>query len=133
MTLNEILARYKDKDDPNFIGEALRDWAFVKHDEYSYGCYSTFDLIPEFKPMEFTEREFFFLYGRKPDFENNDLYWYDDRDVFKRARWFKNIDNGIEVGWYWDGDGTLAFYIPEDNIVVCNGDCKKSNTWEFIE
>lgn len=112
---------------PNLIGEALRAWAFKE----GYGCYSCFDLIDEFKKSDFNEREFQFLMGRSSTTEGPDIYWgWDDADVFKRAVWFIH-PNGIEVGWFWDGDGTLVFNIPGLGTLN-NNDCKKDYEWEWI-
>jgi hypothetical protein len=32
---------------PNIFGEVIREYAFVKKNEYDFGCYSTFDLLNE--------------------------------------------------------------------------------------
>lgn len=60
-----------------------------------------------------------------------------DREEIELIRWFKH-PNGIEMGWHWDGDGCLAFFVPEladedYTGAVTNGDCKKDYGWRFDE
>lgn len=119
--------------DPNAVGEVLREWAFVD----GYGCYSTFTLIPKFEKVEPSFLEFRKIIGRPYNPSIKDSYGWGDSDdeIMKMLQWYKH-PNGIEVGWYWDGDGVLCFFSPElkDNYfdgTVTNTDCKKSSGWEF--
>lgn len=133
--INQILTEYAIalRDHPDGLGEVLRAWAFTGD---GYGCYSNFALRPEFEEVTPTEREFKILFQRPCD--PNDLGggWGDpDSWYIKQISWFKH-PNGIEVGWIWDGDGTLCFYVPDikDDFVdgtVYNTDCKKDHGWEF--
>lgn len=136
--LDEIITEYGRvaRDHPDAIGEILRAWAFTGE---GTGCYSTFDVRPEFVAVPPTIREFGFLWGR--DFREDDInpsdWGYCDTDAIKEISWFKH-SNGIEMGWHWDGDGSLAFYVPEledewFNGVVCNHDCKCDHDWRFGE
>lgn len=124
------------KEHPDALGEILRAWAFVGK---GYGCYSNFDVRPDAVPAEVTPREFALLWGR--EYEGDDTspnsWGYCDVEAMKEIRWFKH-PSGIEFGWHWDGDGTLAFYVPEladeyHNGVVLNRDCKKDYEWQFQE
>lgn len=132
MALSEIFSDFTRvaEEFPDGAGEFLRAWAFPGED---YGCYSTFDLLPDFKEAAVTPREFEFLWGRSfepQDTDPND-WGYCDAEAIKAIRWFIH-PNGVEVGWHWDGDGTLAFYAPEfGQRVLRNNDCKKANEWEF--
>lgn len=111
----------QERDDPNVLGEILRCWAFPGE---GYGCYSTFDVRAEFVKRPISNREFFLIMGQPPD------EWWDDGDVFERASWFAH-PNGIEVGWFWDGDGTLVFLVPEIDGVLSTTDCKHNNEWRL--
>lgn len=134
-TLKQIAVEHIEaiKASPDALGEVLRAWAFLEE----YGCYSCFDLRPEFEEAEPTPREFAFLWGRAFDpTDNNPNEWdYCDVATIKKISWFKH-PNGIEVGWYWDGDGTLGFFVPELADKDCDGslsnsDCKCSYGWSF--
>lgn len=134
--LDDIIVKHCliSKNHPDSIGEILRSWAFKKE----YGCYSCFDLIDEFEKVEVTPREFKLLWGRDYDPNHKDDYWgFDEKNAFEEIEWFKH-PNGIEVGWHWDGDGLLGFYVPEleDEYYdgsITNSDCKKNYGWEFGE
>ena len=111
------------------IGEILRAWAFVGK---GFGCYSNFDIRPEFAKVDVTPREFSFLWGRQfdPDDKDQNSWGYCDCEAIKEVNWFKH-PCGIEMGWRWDGDGCLAFYVPELNAIFSNGDCKCDYDWRF--
>ena len=134
LTLDDIIIShcYVSKEHPDALGEILREWAF----EERYGCYSCFDLIDDFVEVKPTTLEFYRLMGRGFDASEDKNGWGDsDSEILERICWFKH-PNGIEVGWYWDGDGILCFYIPEleddyYNGTLSNSDCKKDNEWEF--
>lgn len=105
---------------PSAIGEALRssffDEKLVKSRNGDYretGCYSTFDwqkdveVLPQIPVCT--------------DFNGEDV-------VFEEMKWTRGQKNGIECRWYWDGDGTLAFKLP-DGRWLANTDCKKDHEW----
>lgn len=133
--INQILTEHAIalRDHPDGLGEVLRAWAFVGD---GYGCYSTFDVRPEFEEVTPTYREFRFLFGRPYDYDTTKATWGEpDEWYLERMVWYKH-PNGIEVGWLWDGDGTLCFYVPDikDDFIdgtVTNTDCKKDHGWEF--
>jgi hypothetical protein len=137
-TLTAIVTEYAltSIQNPNGLGEILRAWAFPGD---GYGCYSNFDVRPEFVKAPVTPREFAFLWGRQFDEEDGEpdkYFGYCDGEAIKEISWFKH-PNGIEMGWHWDGDGNLAFYVPEladehYSGAVVNGDCKKDNEWKFV-
>jgi hypothetical protein len=122
----EFLANVAEAD-ANVAGEVLRTWAFTE----SFGCYSCFDVIGEFEESQTTEREFAFLWGRpfdKDDSAPND-YDYCDIEVMNEISWHKH-PSGIEMGWHWSGDGTLAFILGGRGVLR-NSDCKKDDEWEW--
>src|SRR6185312_12602247 len=99
----------------------MRYWAFIGK---GYGCYENFDVREDSNFSQMSPREVAILFGRPfdPNYEA-------DNECLKEAAWFKD-KSGIEFGWWWDGDGTLAFVIPEVGILR-NSDCKKDHDWEF--
>lgn len=133
--IDQVLSEYAQaaKESPNVIGEILRAWAFPAD---GYGCYSTFELRPEFSKKEPSAREFEFLWGRKFDPDSDEDGWgSQDKEEIKNIRWFVH-PNGIEVGWHWDGDGVLAFFSKELESEDCDGsvvnhDCKHDDEWSF--
>lgn len=134
--LNDILLDHLDaiKESPDAMGEILRKWAFVGK---GYGCYSNFDVRPEFERVAVRFDEFRKIMGRPYKSPTDHSYGWSDTDdeIMERMTWYKH-PTGIEVGWYWDGDGTLCFYVPEleDDYydgTLTNSDCKKSTGWEF--
>ena len=122
-------------DSADAFGELLREYCFVE----PYGCYSCFDLIEEFEEVSFGEREFTLLLGRLPTYESHEKedskFWgwdvREDEYIISKAQWYYSSKNDIEIGWYWDGDGTL--FIRCGNKAVENGDCKKDHYWEWVE
>lgn len=136
MVLDDIVKEYIEaiKESPDALGEILRRWAFVGE---GFGCYSNFDIRPEFERVHTSYLEFSKMMGRPYSPPDSHSYGWGDTDdeMMERMEWFKH-PNGIEMGWYWDGDGTLCFYVPElkDDYydgTVYNTDCKKSSGWEF--
>lgn len=133
-SLGQVITEYAHTcyNHPNALGEILREWAFIGN---GYGCYENFDVREEFIKQPITEREFKFLMSRPSEVDHENTWGFWDEDVFTRGEWYKH-PNGIEMGWFWDGDGTLAFFIPEmaDEIytgILINGDCKHDNEWDF--
>ena len=107
--------------DPNEFGETLRDYCFIP-DKYGwgdYGCYSTFELRPEFKQI-FLPNPIYTRLWKLAGMDNID-------DIIT----FYCYSNGtIHLGWYWDGDGTLI--IQEGDKIACNDDCKKDYNWHWL-
>ena len=97
---------------PNAVGEYLRSDFFRQDGAGEFGCYTTFewredvDVIP---PLDFPCEE----------------------DCCPEETWTRGQKNGIECRWYWDGDGTLAFRLPDGTWLV-NRDCKKDHRWEIV-
>jgi len=112
-------------DDPNTFGEIIREFAFKEE----YGCYSCFDLLDEFKPVQ----EGYDIQGRLQiamgihKTQDDDDACYSQDELRKAASYFSN--GKIHIGWYWDGDGTLA--IIEGNRCAVNTDCKKAHEWRW--
>lgn len=109
--------------DLDLIGEILRAHVFVPDAHGNdLGCYSTFELRPEFIPVdrasalgvEMAKRLLGTSFHASPEeIENVHLY----------------SDGRIHVGWYWDGDGVLLFMV--DQIAFINTDCKKTYGWDL--
>ena len=111
--------------DPDAVGELLR-YTFFKADREKgeVGCYMTFDWREGVEPLA--------------DLTVTDRW--DDTTVWTRARMrVQHIDDHgqptesqIECRYYWDGDGTLLFLLPDGRCLV-NYDCKKDHNWEVAE
>jgi len=129
----KIIKDTQKMENANEFGETLREYCFIP-DKYggTYGCYSTFELRPEFKH---TTNECFIdwlirtdhYWGKQLDSIRNDSHIC---TVINDLR--KNLySNGkIILTWHWDGDGELI--IKEGNKVACNGDCKKDYVWVWL-
>lgn len=122
--------------DATGFGEILRDYCFTPSDQV--GCYSTFDLRPEFKKLEgAVAHEFIENFLKSPSFWGE---WYNTPDICAEDKkmqeeiykgFMQNIySNGaIIVAWHWDGDGCLL--IGDLKRIAYNSDCKKSYGWEW--
>jgi hypothetical protein len=109
--------------DPDLAGELLRDLFFdQKHrqiDGYFYrelGCYSTFELKKGI------------LDAGKAPVQHLVPNGIEDDEKFSYSR-FVHFETGIEMRYYWDGDGELVFIFP-DQTVLANTDCKKTHVWK---
>ena len=118
-----IMTNTQELDSACDFGEALRAYCF-KPDKYggSYGCYSTFELHPEFKKIRKNSKVGEYLIG---------LLFLDcwKKELYDSIQLFTN-DN-VYLAWVWDGDGTLL--IMEGEKKAINTDCKCDYTWEWIE
>lgn len=115
----EIIVNTQLLEDANDFGEALRKYCFVGP---GYGCYSSFDLRPEFQKKEPTEKVYLALFGRLDSDE-----WWNFEEEKKRVNYYSN--GTVEVAWYWDGDGSLWF--KEGNREAINHDCKHDYEWKW--
>jgi len=108
--------------DPNEFGEALRDYCFVPDGVGwgNYGCYSTFELRPEFKKL---------LNNSGIRQRLSKLSGWSGSDG--RVNFYCYSNGNIHLGWWWDGDGTLI--IQEGNKITINNDCKCDYTWEWVD
>ena len=125
--------------DPNVFGEIIREFVFKD----SYGCHSCFELLDEFKPVTEgfdVEGRLLMALGLHPLQEKEaaelethpkwkDFVHYNFSSTREKASLYSNGD--IHIGWYWDGDGTLA--IIEGKKAAVNNDCKKSDRWEWVD
>lgn len=131
MSLEDLLKRI----DANALGEFLRAATFVGE---GIGCYNSFDLVPEALEFQFKTRRAFWYSTRR-----NDGPPYGERLDF--AREAAELGRGctyeidgyrIDMCYYWDGDGILAFkvYNPDNACIanIINGDCKKPSCWEHM-
>lgn len=121
---------------PSAIGEALRssffDEKMVKSRNGNYretGCYSAFDwkadveVLPEL-PLHTGHNHPPAEVGKPDD--------YCGACMDLGMTWKRGQKDGIECRWYWDGDGTLAFKLPDGRWLV-NTDCKKDHEWFLTE
>ena len=92
--------------DIDLLGEILRDRFFDQND-HELGCHGTFTLRPEVKKMP-SEVD-----------EEDGIIWTCATAEF----------NGmvVEMRYFWDGDGTLEFSLPD--CLLSNDDCKKTHGW----
>lgn len=135
MDFNQLCKNYienRKKTDPNFLGEMLRNYAFVPDQYGDYGCYSTFETHPDFKPVD-KDSEL----GKKLILALNE--WWDDDDAdgedldFIREACSLYSAGDIYCAWYWDGDGTLLFVLEKEKAAVINTDCKTDYEWKWLE
>lgn len=99
----------------NLIGEALRDYAFLPNG--GYGGYSSYELRPEFTPVDpqsdLGRRMLKRLVDENPDEIVASLH-----------------SNGeIHVGWFSDGDVVLLFMW--NDVAIINTDAKKDDHWHL--
>lgn len=113
--------------DPNELGETLRALTFPGE---GYGCYRNFDV-----------REG--ATGWAEDAQRAFWTWLDHCDpgyvdeCVQLGEGYDYLLGGllVNVAWYWDGDGTLAFgaWSGGARRVVINTDCKKSRHWQELD
>ncbi len=114
----------------DFLGELLRNYLFVNdgyEEKYTgdknykeFGCYETFAVKRSAFKLR-TEKIKQILSAYKIE-HYKDLNYFDYIfDYF-----------GVEITciWYWDGDGTLMFFLPDR--IIFNTDCKCSYGWREI-
>lgn len=110
---------------PNIFGEAIREAVFVGT---GFGCYMSFDLLPEFKEIEdddLSEKLLLLLAGDDPDAETPAEMITDYApNLFSNGQ--------VHIAWYWESDGTLLVVSEELKIAAINTDCKKDYGWEFV-
>lgn len=99
-------------DDPNLVGEALRQrfWDRAK----GFGCYENFEWASGIDPL--------------PDVN---LGWVEQEWACEYT-WHRAYSSDLDVmcNYYWDGDGYLEFVFPDGTALV-NGDCKKDHGWDI--
>ena len=108
------------KDNPNMIGELLRN-EFFKEEYETYlgkkyrktGCYSTFNLAEGVEELPGEPVD--------PNYPADGTYTVSQKIIDGKK---------IVMKYWWDGDGTLEFHF-EDGSLLCNGDCKKDYVWEY--
>lgn len=115
--------------DASEFGEVLREYCFVpcKINGGDFGCYSTFDLKPEFRKIKKNCRLGQILLkhlGLNEDGSSGEKEFLEMMNPYLYS-------NGIvHLGWYWDGDGVLV--IRENHKIAYNGDCKHTD-WKWIK
>ena len=98
--------------DADAKGEYLRKQFFLCDNKGGLGCYTSFKLAPDVVKL--------------PDEPDDGC----DEIIYTCAK--KNIpevcSGEIVMKYYWDGDGTLMFFLPNGTILE-NTDCKKTRGW----
>jgi hypothetical protein len=127
----EALIRYGD---PNALGELLREAGFIGE---GLGCYYNFDVRADAKEWDSAERQNFYTQIGWIDPTDPDE-WNDWEEVVNKSHGysfsFENVK--VEMAWYWDGDGVLAYRVWRDKELlrsIINSDCKKPYRWEEVE
>lgn len=103
--------------DLDMFCELIRTCVFQEH----LGCYSCFDLVEGFEEQDPKKIPLLIrtLLAGSSAKNSNEI---------SRMCWYKDSERQLDVYWYWDGDGTLVFQLP-DGTIVYNTDCKCSYDW----
>lgn len=121
------------------LGELLRAVTFVGE---GCGCYENFNIRSDAtKWSEEQLNAFIAEHLRDDKHPNNEKEkfipsW--DLDIIRhRVEGYTFTEDGltVDVFWYWDGDGTLAFQVKKDGKVkhiLVHHDCKNDYEWENI-
>lgn len=111
------------------VGELLRGLTFVGG---GYGCYENFDVRPDAVEWDSAKRRRFWLNLGYSEADHSYDQAAECADMGSGYTWrLGNIQ--VDVCWYWDGDGTLAFILsdgPQPFRILVNNDCKKDYRWE---
>lgn len=111
-------------EDPNFLGEVLLRHSFVGEGR---GCYSDFELNPDFRESDRIRGEFSDRFFGLPDIYTVEEY----QEEVERISAYINPEIDLSICWSWaNGDGHLIFKIGD--VVLENTDIKKDYTWKFI-
>lgn len=106
---------------PDAVGEYLRSMFFREEGEHDVGCYTVHEWRENVEPLP----------PRPVDFDlPDDLQWTRGRKLVPTGNGTQHAP--IECRWYWDGDGVLAFKLPDGRWLV-NSDCKKPFDWRLQE
>jgi len=118
-------------EDANEFGEILREYCFddtpcmtVTGFNKPYGCYSTFELNKNLKFKQLTPNDK--LYQQLAELSG----YLNNTNQLDGIEFFAYSNNHIDIGWWWDGDGTLI--IKEGNKVAVTSDCKCDYWWTWI-
>lgn len=136
------LASFVAKMNPDALGETLRGMTFVGE---GFGCYENFEVRQDAIPWSEEERRSFIrenLVMLDPNEKNIEFISevVDEREITfmaaaGEAYTFTEGGLTVDVFWYWDGDGTLAFRVRNGEEVVgfvVSDDCKKDHKWENV-
>ena len=140
---------------PNAVGEALRSLFFDEKTVFprryslgapkSYretGCYTTFDWqadVEELEPIVVEESTCSYCqdtaHVNSFDFSKCSCTyaatWTRSKKVVRVEEEYGTSDE-IECRYWWDGDGTLIFILPDGSWLV-NEDCKKDHDWSLYQ
>lgn len=121
------------------LGELLRTVTFRGE---GCGCYENFDVRSDAaKWSEDQLNAFIVTHLRDDEHPNNEegrfISSWDLDYIRPRMEGYTFTEDGltIDVFWYWDGDGTLAFQVRQDGKVkhiLVHHDCKNDYEWENI-
>jgi hypothetical protein len=122
---------------PDAVGEYLRSAFFNEmvtqkigdHEYKETGCYSTFEWqedVENLDPIQILDEV-------DGDSAPQPLFtWTRGKKLVGPVSPETNLCVEIECRWYWDGDGTLVFILPDGQYLV-NTDCKKDHGWYLTE
>ena len=109
---------------PNSLGEFLRNRYFDQNpdgsgDDWSFGCYNTFDLREGLVKEHISKGDCWKLLG-----------WEED-DVTPTGYSFIERGGIVDMVYAWDGDGMIVFRISDGLLTrtIINTDCKKNYNW----
>lgn len=129
------------------LGELLRAVTFVGE---GYGCYQNFDVRPDATKWSkeqlatFIEGHLRTKYTRNEDDQDEDRnegkfipdHRADDWRADAEGYTFDEDGLKVDVIWHWDGDGTLAFRVKQEDgkvkHLLVHHDCKNDYEWDDI-
>lgn len=109
-----------DQDSPNALGEMLRSKFWPPKKPFEYGCYSNFTYAPYVRELPIRREKI-------ADAYTDPVYGYFDEEW---VEWNRAFWDDFVCEWYWDGDGTLRFILPDGTRII-NTDCKTDYKWEW--
>lgn len=96
-------------------------YVMSRHGSYRQtGCYSTFDVMPEFVKIEPT---------KYPNLYEPFKPYYDGIEIQVTAY----ESETIVAMWWWDGDGSLLIWVKGEPTAYVNGDCKCTYDWNEVD
>jgi len=127
---------------PDAVGEYLRSAFFDEqvtqkigdHEYKETGCYSTFEWqedVEKLDPIQVCMEDS--VEGAPAEDGPFPLFtWTRGKKLVGPVYPVSNKCVEIECRWFWDGDGTLVFVLP-DGQYLANTDCKKDHGWYLTD
>ena len=132
-TLSDFISKAV-RNNPDIFGEALRQGCFdgSKGECPAAGPYNLVEGFEPVDPRSDLGQKLLETLADEERMEDNDPF--DVEEFLADYPGTQAYSNGlIHIAWYWDGDGTLLFVVPSENIAVINSDCKKDYGWRFVD